>query len=81
MPSWVVGSCRAAYPPLTRYIAPQQRIWVVYGRTGQATMAGEDVYLQSSLAFGDPVSKARFGKDIVAMRFELGRISSANQQD
>ena len=59
MPSWVVGSCRAAYPPLTRYIAPQQRIWVVYGRTGQATMAGEDVYLQSWLAFGDPVSKAK----------------------
>ena len=63
------------------YFAPQQRIWVVYGRTGQAPMAGEDVYLQNWLVFGDPVSKARFGKDIVAMRFELGRISSANQQD
>jgi hypothetical protein len=44
-------------------------------------MAGEDVYLQNWLALDDPVSKARFGKDIVAMRFDLRSIPSVSRQD
>jgi hypothetical protein len=59
----------------------QQRLWIVYGRTGQGTMAGEDVYLQKWLAFGDPASKVRFGKDIVAMHFELRGIRPVSRQD
>jgi hypothetical protein len=43
-------------------------------------MAGEDVYLQKWLAFGDPTFKVRFGKDIVAMRFDLRGIRSVSRQ-
>jgi hypothetical protein len=43
-------------------------------------MAGEDAYLQKWLVFGDPPSKVRFGKDIVAMRFELRGIRSVTRR-
>ena len=65
---------------VAHFASPQQRLWVVYGRTGQGTMAGEDVYLQKWLAFGDPTSKVRFGKDVVAMRFDLRGIRSVSRQ-
>jgi hypothetical protein len=52
------------------FASSQQRLWVVYGRTGQGTTAGADVYLKKWLAFGDPTSKVGFGKDIVAIRFD-----------
>jgi hypothetical protein len=63
------------------FASSQQRLWVVYGRAGQGTMVGEDVYLQKWLAFGDPASKVRFGKDIVAMRFDLRSHRSVSRQD
>jgi len=53
----------------SRY-AQEQRIWVVYGRTGQGIIETEKTYLQKWLALAAPASKTRFGKHVVALRFE-----------
>jgi 4-amino-4-deoxy-L-arabinose transferase-like glycosyltransferase len=53
----------------TRY-AQEERLWVVYGRTGQGIIGTEETYLQNWLAFGAPASKTRFGQHIVVLRFE-----------
>jgi len=76
----IVSTTHDVSTTVAHFASPQQRLWVVYGRTGQGTMAGEDVYLQKWLAFGDPTSKVRFGKDIVAMRFDLRGIRSVSRQ-
>ena len=77
----IVSTTRDVSTTAAHFALSQQRLWVVYGRTGQGTMAGEDVYLQKWLAFGDPASKVRFGKDIVAMHFELRGIRPVSRQD
>jgi hypothetical protein len=76
----IVSTTHDVSTTVAHFASPQQRLWVVYGRTGQGTMAGEDVYLQKWLAFGDPTSKVSFGKDIVAMRFDLRGIRSVSRQ-
>src|ERR1019366_7079168 len=71
----------SVYGTAAHFASSQQRLWVVYGRTGQGTMAGADVYLQKWLAFGDPASKVSFGNDIVTMRLDLRSIRSVSRQD
>jgi mannosyltransferase len=77
----IVSTTQDVSTTAAHFALSQQRLWVVYGRAGQGTMAGEDVYLQKWLAFGDSTSKVRFGKDIVAMRFDLQSIRSVSRQD
>jgi uncharacterized membrane protein len=76
----IVSTTQDVSTTAAHFASSQQRLWVVYGRTGQGTMAGADVYLQKWLAFGDPASKVSFGNDIVAMRFELRSIRSVSRQ-
>ncbi len=76
----LVSTTRDVSNTAAHFASSRQRLWVVYGRTGQGTMAGEDAYLQKWLVFGDPPSKVRFGKDIVAMRFELRGIRSVTRR-
>jgi hypothetical protein len=47
-----------------------QNVWVMYGRTGQGNMAPEAEYLKKWSALGAPISKIKFGRHIVAFRFE-----------
>ena len=53
----------------TRY-AQEERIWVVYGRTGQGIIDTEETYLQKWSALGTPASKTRFGRHVIVLRFE-----------
>jgi mannosyltransferase len=76
----IVSTTHNVSTTAAHFASSQQRLWVVYGRTGQGTTAGADVYLQKWLAFGDPTSKVSFGNDIVAMRFDLRGIRSASRQ-
>jgi mannosyltransferase len=76
----IVSTTHDVSTTAAHFMSSHQRLWVVYGRTGQGKMAGEDVYLQKWLAFGNPDSEVRFGKDIVAMHFDLRGILSASRQ-
>jgi uncharacterized membrane protein len=76
----IVSTTQDVSTTATHFASPQQRLWVVYGRTGQGTMAGADVYLQKWLAFGDPAFKVSFGNDIVAVRFDLRSTRSVSRQ-
>jgi mannosyltransferase len=77
----IVSTTHDVSTTAAHFTASQQRLWVVYGRTGQGTLTGEDAYLQKWLAFGNPDSKVRFGKDIVAMHFNLRDIRSGSRQE
>lgn len=46
------------------------RVWLVYGRTGQGRMIPEQEYLRKWAALGPPVATVRFGRHVVAWRFE-----------
>jgi mannosyltransferase len=65
-------------PDLAHYIR-EQRIWVVYGRTGQGVSPTEQVYLQKWLALGAPVVKNRFGRHVSVLRFD--QVRSRHQPD
>ena len=56
--------------------AQAERIWVVYGRTGQGITETEENYLKKWLIFGTPVSKIEFGKHVVILRFDSPRSHS-----
>lgn len=77
----IISTTQDVLNTAVHFASSQQRVWVVYGRTGQETMAGEDVYLQKWIAFRDPTSKVRFGKDIVAVCFDRRDIRSVSRQD
>jgi mannosyltransferase len=47
-----------------------RNVWVMYGRTGQGNMAPEAEYLKKWSALGAPISTIKFGRHIVAFRFE-----------
>jgi hypothetical protein len=64
----IISSTQDVSTTAAHFASSQKHLWVVYGRTGQGTIAGADVYLQKWFAFGDPASKVSFGNDIVAMR-------------
>ena len=51
----------AAQPP---------RVWVVYGRVGQIARISEADYLKKWSSLGTPAATVRFGRSVVAWRFE-----------
>lgn len=51
-------------------LPPSGRVWVVYGRVGQGIVIPEDAYLKKWSAFGAPASTVRFGRYVVALRFD-----------
>ena len=55
---------------VTRH-AQEERVWVVYGRTGQGITETEQTYLQKWFALGTPASETRFGRHVLVLRFEL----------
>jgi mannosyltransferase len=61
--------------------AQAKRIWVVYGRAGQGIMETEESYLQKWLTFGTPVSRIRFGKHVVIVRFDSPRSRSTVEDE
>ena len=46
------------------------RIWLVAGRTGQGVPLSEQRYLEKWSALGPPAAEVRFGRQIVAWRFD-----------
>ncbi len=53
-------------------LAPQGNVWVVYGRVGQLVRTSEADYLKKWSALGTPADTVRFGRHVVAWRFERG---------
>jgi mannosyltransferase len=52
-------------------IAPPGRVWVVFGRVGQAMRVSEGAYLkQWSALLGAPAATVRFDRNVVAFRFD-----------
>jgi mannosyltransferase len=74
-----VHTAPAARAPL----ASRRRLWVVYGRTGQGVMSGEQEYMRKWSILGAPASEARFAGDIVITGFdpEIFRSASGNNAD
>lgn len=60
-------------------LASQRSLWIIYGRTGQGVMSGEDAYLHK-WPIGKAASKIRFGRNIVAIRLKAETTRSASQQ-
>ncbi len=54
------------------------RIWLLYGRTGQAAIPPEQSYLDKWSALGAPTAELRFGRNVVAWRFDPARTGRAD---
>jgi hypothetical protein len=54
---------------VTQY-APEGRVWVVYGRTGQGISRTEESSVQKWLDVGTPILESRFGRHVIVLRFE-----------
>jgi mannosyltransferase len=49
------------------------RVWLVIGRTGQAAGPPEQSYLDKWSALGAPAAELRFGRSVIAWRFDPPR--------
>jgi mannosyltransferase len=50
--------------------AQEERLWVVYGRTGQGIIPTEESHLQKWSALGAPILENRFGRQVVVWLFQ-----------
>jgi mannosyltransferase len=51
-------------------LPPNARMWIVFGRVGQIMPVSEDRYLERWSGLGVPAATIRFGRHVVAMRFD-----------
>ncbi len=52
-----------------------ERVWVVYGRSGQGAQEPEESFRQKWSAFGIPAEQVRFGSHILVFRFDNSMVA------
>jgi mannosyltransferase len=56
----------------TAHLRPAGHVWIVFGRTGQGNSGSPASYLRKWSMLGTPAATVRFGREVVAWRFDRG---------